>query len=190
MGDGVGGKGVSMQFNVAELLKKPVGATRSHQLEETSLPMEEGSPIRVVGCLGFTRTDRGVWVQGDLEASVLNVCSRCLSDFAQTLTLSMDEQYLPIVDARTGAPLPSSGPEGEDAALRINAHHILDIQEVTRQLMVTALPLKPLCRSGCLGICLQCGLNRNEKLCRCAEERENPGLRPLLELLPGSAHPS
>ena len=59
---GVGDKGASMQFNVAELLKEPVGATRNHELEETSLFLEEGSQGRVSGHLRFTRADQGVWV--------------------------------------------------------------------------------------------------------------------------------
>ena len=102
----------------------------------------------------------------------------------------MDEQYHSIMDVRTGAPLPSSSLEGEDDALRISAHHILDIHEVARKLMVTALPLKPLCRSGCLGLCPQCGVNRNQEPCQCPEERENRGLHPLLGLLSESSHPS
>ena len=51
-------------------------------------------------------------------------------------------------------------------------------------LQAVGLPLKPLCRPDCLGLCPRCGTNLNASNCACAEERtEDPRLRVLKNLL-------
>ena len=44
------------------------------------------------------------------------------------------------------------------------------------------LPLKPLCREDCQGLCPTCGANRNRLKCGCRSEELDPRLAPLLEL--------
>jgi uncharacterized protein len=52
----------------------------------------------------------------------------------------------------------------------------LDLGEVVREQILLALPLKPLCRPDCQGLCPRCGKNRNVSPCGCAPEEE-PGDR-------------
>jgi len=66
----------------------------------------------------------------------------------------------------------------------------MDLTEPVRQALLVALPMKPLCREDCAGICPQCGANRNETQCGPAEETVDDrwsGLRSLrLEDFPAS----
>jgi len=51
----------------------------------------------------------------------------------------------------------------------------LEIGERVRQLILLALPLKPLCRPDCRGLCPLCGQDLNEGECGC--KREAPDSR-------------
>ncbi|MEG2005510.1 MAG: DUF177 domain-containing protein, partial [Bilophila sp.] len=44
---------------------------------------------------------------------------------------------------------------------------------------VLALPVKPLCRPDCKGLCPVCGQNRNEGSCSCVQEEGDPRLAAL-----------
>jgi uncharacterized protein len=61
----------------------------------------------------------------------------------------------------------------------------LDLGEVVREQVLLALPLKPLCREDCRGLCPTCGRNRNQFPCGCPppEEPGDPRLVPLRKLV-------
>jgi uncharacterized protein len=60
----------------------------------------------------------------------------------------------------------------------------LDLGEVVREQVLLGLPLKPLCREDCHGLCPRCGKNRNAGACGCKPEEEagDPRLEPLRKL--------
>ena len=100
---------------------------------------------------------------------------------ALSLGLPIDEQFYPVVDMATGKSLTSV--DVEDGAFRLTPSHELNLREAVRQTALTVQPLKPLCRLDCLGLCSQCGANRNEGSCGCPSEATDPRWQPLLELL-------
>lgn len=170
-----------MRFDVAQLLKDSIGATRRYDVEEDFPPLEDTGIASAQGWVEFMRTDRGVWARGFLKATAPFVCSRCLGSFSQSLGLPIDEQFYPVVDVTTGKSLSSS--DVEDGDFRLTPSHEVNLLEALRQTALTIQPLKPLCRVDCLGLCPQCGANRNEVSCACAAEAMDPRWRPLLELL-------
>ena len=171
-----------MQFNVARLLKESVGTSHRHTIDATFAPLEDTQTDRVWGQLQLMRVSEGVWVSGSLDATATCVCSRCLQDSPLSLRFQLDEIYVPVVDITTGASLPL--PEDADASFTIDEHHVLDITEAVRQSIIVALPMKPLCRAECAGICTECGANRNEARCTCKALRIDPRWIPLLKLSP------
>ena len=148
-----------MQFNVAQLLKQPVGTSRNYSINEVS---EEGLPIE--GNVELLRTDRGVLVRGTLKASLKSVCCRCLETFDCPLTFGLEEEYHPTKDVVSGKPLSTSL---ETGAFTIDGQHVLDLSEGVRQHMLLATPMKPLCCPECAGLCPQCGCNLNYRRCDC-----------------------
>ena len=48
----------------------------------------------------------------------------------------------------------------------------LDLEPLVRDAVLLELPLAPLCREDCAGLCPQCGANRNEGACGCAAPRD------------------
>jgi uncharacterized protein len=58
----------------------------------------------------------------------------------------------------------------------------IDLNELLREQFYLALPMKPLCRDDCAGLCSQCGTNLNIGTCQCSSQWEDPRLAPLKEL--------
>ena len=141
-----------MQFNVAQLLKEPTGATRQYELNESLDGLDkELKPLGpLVGVLQLLRTNSGVLASGDLSTAVRVTCNRCLEPIAQVVRFQLAEHFHPLADVYTGrlfTPAEFEGPaeELEDAALVIDERHILDLKEVLRQAIWLALPIVPGC---------------------------------------------
>ena len=166
-----------MPINVSQLLKASIGSRRSYEVGET-INIAGGNSV-VQGKVGLMRTDRGILVKGTLHTEVEVTCSRCLSLFSRPLTLNIEEEYFPIIDVVSGAPL--SLPE-EPGCFTIDEHHILDLTEAIRQYMLIAIPMKPLCREDCAGLCPSCGHNLNEGPCNCLPQRTESRLSELCKL--------
>ncbi len=168
-----------MNYNVAQLLKEPIGSQRAFTVGEPYADLEP--PVEYVAGAGrFVRTHQGVWVEADVSVTVMQDCSRCLADFNRTLDLELDEEYLPQVDVRTGHRL--DVPEDWDG-LYIADDHTLNLTEAVRQSAIAALPLKPLCRPECGGICDRCGRDRNQFKCDCYELDIDPRWAALRALI-------
>ena len=43
---------------------------------------------------------------------------------------------------------------------------LLDLSPLVREYLLLDLPLQPVCRPECLGLCPECGNNRNESTCQ------------------------
>ena len=51
----------------------------------------------------------------------------------------------------------------------LDDQHVLDMEDVIRQYVLTEVPIKPLCSEKCSGLCPECGTNLNEEKCTCKE---------------------
>ena len=151
-----------MQINVSQLFKEPIGSTRQYEINET-IDVSGGSH-EIQGKIKLVRTDRGILVKGTLQTVIEVTCGRCLSFFNCPLTLNIEEEYFPTTDVVSGVSLPL--PE-EPSYFTIDEYYVLDLTEAIRQYMMLAIPIKPLCREDCAGICLTCGHNLNQGPCGC-----------------------
>lgn len=173
-----------MIFNVSTLLGEPVGASRYHTLGETSAhrpPLPPGAGVDrggaadsatrpASGAARLMRTATGVLVSADLTVETELECARCLSRFRRPTEIAFDEEFLPHRDPLTGLPPANADPD----AFQIDAHQHLDLSEAIRQYEQAALPISPLCREGCAGLCPRCGTDRNESHCGCSGGDEDP----------------
>ena len=172
-----------MEFNVAHLLKEPVGTNRNYVVYSTLESPEETRGSVAQGEARLARVNQGILVNASLRVPATCLCSRCLQDFNTLLELRFSEMYLPTIDINTGADLHVS----EEAApfFLLNGRHELDITEAVRQSIIVALPMKPLCKEDCAGLCPYCGMNLNSG-CICEGKNLDPRWAPLLELAPQS----
>ncbi|MDD5189812.1 MAG: DUF177 domain-containing protein [Dehalococcoidales bacterium] len=151
-----------MQINVAQLLKSEVGVTRQHTVDDVITV--EGGTYPVKGEVTLTNIGKKILVQGKLIAKADLNCGRCLRPYQSNLPLKVEAEFYPSVDVVTGFKL--AEPE-DDEAFKIDAQHTLDLSEAIRQYILLALPMKPLCREDCAGICPTCGKDLNQGKCEC-----------------------
>ena len=156
---------ITMQINVAQLLKQPVGSSQSYKIDDVvSFTEKEIAQYYVQGEVELIRIDRGILVKGTVGGKVSLMCSRCLTLIDYPLTFEIKEEFFPSLDIASGASLPLT----EDSTnFTIDEHHVLDLSEAVRQYALLAIPMKPLCSPNCAGLCPECGANLNQNACQC-----------------------
>lgn len=169
-----------MQVNVAQLLKEPIGAERHYHLD---LEGEEAHYLkevyRIKGEVRLLRAAPGILVTAKMEALVEMACVGCLESFRQIVAFDFQEEYFPLLDVSSGVTLP---PPEDSTAFTIGPDHVLDLAEALRQYTLLALPMKPVCRQDCRGLCPGCGANLNLGPCQCDARTVDPRLAALTEL--------
>jgi uncharacterized protein len=106
-------------------------------------------------------------------------CSRCLEPFRLPFDGSFDLRYLPASELSSDD---ERAVAEEDLDTSYYRDDQIDLNELLREQFYLALPMKPLCRETCAGLCAQCGTNLNTGACQCAPRWEDPRLAPLRDL--------
>jgi uncharacterized protein len=170
-----------MRLDLRDLLDTP-GETAERMLDGQIDELEDLELVEPVrGRIRATNSRRLIVVQGHATAIVKLVCSRCLCEFELGLSAEMDAtcpvQYLTslIKDER-----PEEEADEESAAF-FDAIS-LDVDELVRQSLLLEMPIQPLCRKDCKGICPCCGRNRTLEPCSCAKAAD-PRFEALSRLL-------
>jgi uncharacterized protein len=91
----------------------------------------------------------GVLVSGTAAAVAVGQCSRCLIDLTEPVIARIRELYA-YPDSTTAATT------DEDELPRL-VDDLVDLQPLVRDEVVLALPMAPLCRPDCPGLCVECG---------------------------------
>ncbi|MDQ3732499.1 MAG: YceD family protein [Actinomycetota bacterium] len=91
----------------------------------------------------------GVLVSGTVSGSVVGECSRCLDPIQDIVEVEVVELFA-YPDSAT------SETTYEDEVSRLTGDTI-DLEPLVRDGVVLALPIAPLCRADCTGLCVDCG---------------------------------
>lgn len=134
------------------------------------LPLEGEDAVRDMAWSVFilpSNTDTFFDVKG---SGVLDcTCSRCLEPF--DLPLAVSSQYLGSKDAE----LVARGAHAlgtQDLDVVFMPEDELDEEALVKEQFQLQVPMHPLCKEDCLGLCPDCGKNWNKGKCSC-----NPELR-------------
>ena len=161
-----------LRFNFGFLLEAPIGTFREVELNYPSVQVVNDMTLApLTGSFLATRISEGIYLSGVLNSKMGQQCVRCLEDAEVPLTLEIDELfYYP----------PGSAPEG---ALVVGENGYIDLAPLVRELAWLDVPMQPLCKIDCQGLCMECGQNLNEGDCDCKEEDIDPRLAVLKQLL-------
>jgi uncharacterized protein len=108
---------------------------------------------------GTYKVDGSVQFTADFE------CARCLepSPIAQTSPFHL-----------TFAPRPEASEEDEEIEVgpdeldvEFYSERSIPLKQLAAEQIQLTIPMKPLCDESCLGLCPQCGANRNRESCSC-----------------------
>ena len=116
-----------------------------------------GTPVDLD--LVLERVPEGIVVRGTLATVWSAACSRCLEPVTGEISVHVDELF-------ETAPL-----EGETYPLEDD---VIDLEPMVRDALLLELPLVPLCRADCAGLCATCGVNHNVASCDCATDEPDP----------------
>ncbi|MGP3981133.1 YceD family protein [Streptomyces sp. KR80] len=151
-------------FDTHELGRRPGALQR--QSRSVAAPGDFG--IEVIGVPGGATVEldlrlesvvEGVLVTGTAQAPLTGECVRCLDPLERELETDFQEMFsYPDADDRSREA--ESGGGAEDAGeedLFFLEDGLFDLEPVLRDAVVLALPLQPVCREDCPGLCPECG---------------------------------
>jgi DUF177 domain-containing protein len=143
------GRRAGAMVEVAGVVPAPVG------LGAMSLSVPEGSDLALD--LRLESVVEGVLVSGTATAQVTGECSRCLDPVTDEVTVDLAELYVyPETDAR-GRVIPRDPVPDDERDEAMLEGDLLDLEPALRDAVVLALPIAPVCRDECPGLCPQCG---------------------------------
>jgi uncharacterized protein len=115
-------------------------------------------------------------LEGSAKTELELPCSRCLEPFRMPVDAPFDLRYHPAAEISAED---EREIEEEDLGTSYYRDDQIDLNDLLREQFYLALPMKPLCREGCRGLCPQCGTNLNGGGCQCQTGWEDPRLAPL-----------
>lgn len=143
-----------LRFNVGFLINQPVGAYRDLSFEVPHLGFDhEFSVNDFSGKARVGRTQQGILVQAAFNGKTQLECVRCLTEFEQKIDTRFDELYAFKYKgvSESGLILP------EDANI--------NLAPLVREYLLIEMPISPLCKPDCKGLCPVCGADLNTEPC-------------------------
>ena len=113
---------------------------------------------------------------GRLLTSLQLTCCRCLELFVLPVDLAIDLLYLPQSENYGEE---ESEISDDDLSTAFYRESQIDLGHMVREQLQLTVPLKPLCRGNCQGLCPVCGINRNQERCECVTKWKDPRLEAL-----------
>jgi len=177
-----------MFIEIHELERHPVDFTQDFDpgaidlggdLRQRSALHAEGRAQLVEEHHGKHQTIKDIRLGGQLRTTLELACARCLEPVVQDVSREFELLYRPLgVDAGREE-LSVTGAEAEIGYYQGDG---LLLEDVLREQVLLALPLKVICRQDCKGLCPHCGKNLNVETCSCAEPAEDPRWSALKDL--------
>jgi uncharacterized protein len=161
-----------LRLNVGFLIGQTVGYSRDFLFDTPKIHIQPDLDLGdLSGLARITRTAQGLLVQVKMRAALQSECVRCLNAFDLPLAIEFAELY-----AFSHQSVTESG-----LILPEDAH--IDLAPLVREYMFLEVPISPLCKPDCKGLCPVCGENLNEVSCDHHNETIDSRLSALKSLL-------
>lgn len=177
-----------MFFEIRDLELHPIEFSEKFSPETIDLAPDyrQVTPVETSGRADLVEEHHGkhkiiqdIRVQGRLATTLESNCARCLEPLTQDVRREFDLLYRPL-----GADAGRDEISVTDAEAEISYYEgegiLLD--DVVREQILLAVPLKVTCREDCKGLCPHCGKNLNQENCSCEVTREEPRWAALKEI--------
>jgi len=108
-------------------------------------------------------------LRGKLSGGLIVPCARCLDQALVPVDADVTVSYVEAEDdADEDDPFGDDEDGGDVLTFRDG---VIDLAGEMRDEILLAIPIGPLCRPDCAGICPVCGGNRNQSPCDCVERQ-------------------
>lgn len=122
---------------------------------------------------------KDIQIKGDMNTRLEMACARCLEPLTHEIEGSFDLLYRPLGTDSGRAELSVTIAEAEIGYYQGGG---VLLEDVLKEQVLLAVPLRAICREDCKGLCPHCGKNLNVEQCSCAEPIEDPRWAALKEI--------
>ncbi|MBV6394851.1 MAG: hypothetical protein HFACDABA_00421 [Anaerolineales bacterium] len=161
-----------LRINVGFLVSSETGYSHDIPFEEEKLKVAEDLTLRgFYGNAHFNRTPQGLLLEAEFEGALDLECVRCLNTFEHTIHWDMTELF-------------AFHPKPDSEELQLPEDAQIDLAPLVRDYAFTEIPIKPVCKPSCKGLCPICGQDLNKNDCgHRPDENDSPfaSLRDLLK---------
>lgn len=177
-----------MFIEIHELERHPIDFDEEFQPGKVDLgaDLKQRSPLSTTGRAQLVEEHHGkrklikdIRLNGKLSTSLEMPCARCLEPVTQDVKREFDLLYRPRGSDAGQEELPVSSTEAEISYYEGEG---LLLEDVLREQVLLAVPIKAICRQDCKSLCPQCGANLNLTQCSCSEPPEDPRWSALKDL--------
>ena len=161
-----------LRLNIGFIVHQGIGYSREFDFDLPKLALPPDHELRdMTGTARITRTPQGLLSLVKMRATLYTDCARCLTTIPQPLDIDFTElfAFAQRFATESGLILPDDGN--------------IDLEPLVREYMLLEVPLNPLCKPDCNGLCPVCGGNLNEEVCDHDAEVFVPRLAALKILL-------
>lgn len=175
-----------LKVNVNELgagllLEKSVSANSFPELKEMQQAGEMSFNKPLDFRLELKRYGDDIVVAGSLRGEVILNCGRCLNDYPQIITGDFSLRALPEPEFTPEYAQETMLNDGDLDNFTYTGN-TLDLREVLQEQVILSLPLAPLCKEECRGLCMSCGADLNREACGCDAKAAHPAFAALKDL--------
>jgi uncharacterized protein len=135
---------------------------------------------RIKGRVRISRISGGIEAVGEVTTAVYLECARCLETFRYPLRTSFD-----VIFRRGSEPIQwqeEIALNDEDMKTSFFQGDFIDVGEEIRQDIIVSIPIKPLCKESCRGLCPRCGGRIDKGECKCPKEEKDSPFAVLKEI--------
>ncbi len=162
-----------LRLNVGFIIHEEVGYSHEFPLSIDRIVLSPDFELRdLEGRLTVGRTAQGLLFTGEFQASTDLECVRCLRPFEQGLDWAMTEVF-----AFTEKSVSDSG-------LIVPEDAQIDLQPLVREYALLEVPISPICKPDCRGLCPVCGQDLNVRDCGHRPDAGSSAFAALKDFLP------
>lgn len=161
-----------LRLNVGFLVAEEAGYSHEFPFDFPKIQIADDLDLRHFhGVALIGRTPQGLLLQAEFSAQIRLECARCLKDYSHAIHWTMTELY-----AFNRKSVSESG-----LLLPEDAH--IDLQPLVREYALLELPINPICKPDCKGLCPLCGQDLNKRDCGHRAQAEISPFSALKDLL-------
>lgn len=155
-----------MIINISELTNgETYTLSFNEQLDKEKISFQRdvidfSEPVEVSGKIYLK--EKILVLRGNIKTKIALHCARCLNEFLCDINFKFDEEILVSQDGSN-----------------ILENEKVDLSNLILENILLNIPIKPLCKVQCKGLCSNCGQNLNNKNCNCQGEYIDPRLTKL-----------
>jgi len=143
-----------LRINVGFIVNAQIGYSRDIHFEYPQIKLDNDIELaNFTGVARVSRTPQGILVQCEFNGQIDTECVRCLEATTSSLKTEFSDLYAFNNRSTT------------ESNLLLREDGNIDLEPLAREYLVLEIPISPLCRADCKGLCPTCGENLNTITC-------------------------